>query len=1271
MQFSAYRGKILMNQQTSRRRAPVTLAMLAVLALFAPCAMKAVSLSGTVTGRLTAERAQYFRVHVLDPETGQEVDSGSGFNGSFRIDLSPFFRPGTYTLRVTGSDFVDQLLGGAVCQATETNYCSNLAEGTTFEVTENGDIADLNFAVDFLGVISGRVIGADDRPARVTLYSSATLEYVAERGLEDGAYTFRGLEPGGYLLVVSDRLIIDEVFNDIRCIPGSSPCDNLASGTPVIVGLNETRDGIDFIVKRTGSISGTVYDRATDAPVPLVRVFLWNSGDTSASIARMDTDAAGRYGIDGLNPGFYFATVASVVYNDQLYDGLECPEAGLHSELCDITDGTPIAVLAESDTSVDFRLRKKARITGRVLDHATGGPLRVSDGSPRPTVDVRSADGRHGFTAEVAEDGSYEAEGLVEGTYFAEAQADFYLAEIYDDIPCGLFVLPCFGRAFGTPILVKENRTRSGIDFELDRLGTISGRVTSAATGEPIPGAIISVEIRTLEGALVTTASVDPTGYYHAGTTRGIAPGAYYATVDTLDDLLGEVWGGEHCHLGERGCDLSTGRPITVRVGSDTPGIDFALERGATIEGRVTHALTGEPLQVHILVSDDQRQVRNHETNADGRYSISKLPPGEYFVSARSSDYQNQVYPNTPCPRRDCEGSLGQPISVAFSGLVRDVDFRLHTLSTISGRVAPADPKLSVYGAAIEFWTAAGPPVTAYAETSPDGSYEVTSYPGVHYAVAYPLTEFRRSDLRLLPKIYEDTTCSGEIFPCITTGTGIPVELDSAIENVDFDFDSAGTVSGRVVDRATGKPLKATVSLFAPDGALRGFGVTDDDGYYRTTGGHGPTYPGSYFARAYARDSVRQLYPGVECSGSEFVSCDRDQGTTVPVATGADQSGIDFALDPGGSIAVDVVDGLTGKSLSRGAVWAFDARGNRLAEAQVLDIGGANAVRNLPPSNYYLTVEYPGRTDLLYPNIPCPESNCNVTRGKPIAVSPGEQVEGITFEMGPPMTCDPDKELCLQNEDFVVTVDWRDADGNTGHGHPRPFGDTSGLFSFFGPENLEVFVKVLDACHSPFHSYFIFAAGLTNLEVSLEVTPRRTPGRQPWITTSPLGKPFEPILDIHALPEACGYSSAASSREFTPSLDDLAALLSERSVGASEGDCVPNATTLCLGRGRFQVEASWRDSQGERGEAVGIPLTRDTGSFTFFSADNLEVLLKVIDGCSITGHYWVFAGGLTNLAVTLTVTDLHTGAVQQYLNPLGVAFKPIQDTSAFRCDASL
>jgi virginiamycin B lyase len=111
--------------------------------------------------------------------------------------------------------------------------------------------------------------------------------------------------------------------------------------------------------------------------------------------------------------------------------------------------------------------------------------------------------------------------------------------------------------------------------------------------------------------------------------------------------------------------------------------------------------------------------------------------------------------------------------------------------------------------------------------------------------------------------------------------------------------------------------------------------------------------------------------------------------------------------------------------------------------------------------------------------------------------------------------------------------------------------------------------------------------------------------------------------------------------------------------------CVADATTLCLNNGRFRVTADWRTRDGSNGQGRGVALTSDSGYFWFFEAANVELVVKVLNGCGLNSRYWTFAAGLTDVEVTLTVTDTLTGAVKTYANPQGTAFQPIQDTAAF------
>jgi hypothetical protein len=111
--------------------------------------------------------------------------------------------------------------------------------------------------------------------------------------------------------------------------------------------------------------------------------------------------------------------------------------------------------------------------------------------------------------------------------------------------------------------------------------------------------------------------------------------------------------------------------------------------------------------------------------------------------------------------------------------------------------------------------------------------------------------------------------------------------------------------------------------------------------------------------------------------------------------------------------------------------------------------------------------------------------------------------------------------------------------------------------------------------------------------------------------------------------------------------------------------CVANNQTLCLNGGRFEVTARFRTTNTAEADASAVGLTGDSGYFWFFNPANIEVVIKVLNGCTLNNHYWVFATGLTNVEVTLFVTDTESGTLKTYVNTLGVPFAPIQDTSAF------
>ena len=119
-------------------------------------------------------------------------------------------------------------------------------------------------------------------------------------------------------------------------------------------------------------------------------------------------------------------------------------------------------------------------------------------------------------------------------------------------------------------------------------------------------------------------------------------------------------------------------------------------------------------------------------------------------------------------------------------------------------------------------------------------------------------------------------------------------------------------------------------------------------------------------------------------------------------------------------------------------------------------------------------------------------------------------------------------------------------------------------------------------------------------------------------------------------------------------------------IGAFETTtaCVPGGSTLCLNKGRFKVTATFQTG-ATTSPAQGVTLTGESGYFWFFDPGNVEVTVKLLNGCGANSRYWFFGSGMTNVRVDLTVSDTKTGAVKAYINPQGRVFRSILDTGAF------
>jgi len=138
------------------------------------------------------------------------------------------------------------------------------------------------------GTVTGTVTrsagGTPVANAAVWLCSSTT--YACHPAITNvsGVYTFT-VPADTYQLYTNNRQgLIDEIYDNIRC-PGAC---NLAQvrelGANIVVADGGTVSGLDFALDTGGSVSGTVVNGATSAPLDGVYVYVYSTGTQPSRI---------------------------------------------------------------------------------------------------------------------------------------------------------------------------------------------------------------------------------------------------------------------------------------------------------------------------------------------------------------------------------------------------------------------------------------------------------------------------------------------------------------------------------------------------------------------------------------------------------------------------------------------------------------------------------------------------------------------------------------------------------------------------------------------------------------------------------------------------------------------------------------------------------------------------------------------------------------------------------------------------------------------------
>jgi hypothetical protein len=947
-------------------------------------------------------------------DTSQATDSGSSSCGSAidSPDVWFVFHPpsnSTYVVETFGSAFDTVLSVHSYCPGTIYNQiaCNDDSYGLQSAVRFGGDshnayyirVSGFNGAtrpyqlsIGDGGEVTGSVLSSGDlQPAatRVEVWREDGASWGSSPVDEAGVWSVGWLTAGTYHAGTRpSTTYIEELYDDIPC-PGGAPigCEP-TQGDPIAVELFVTTSGVDFVLDRGGSINGTVSDQSSGDALQGAEVTIRTA---DRNIGTDVTDADGQYTFTGLLPGDdYYLDADADLYQDELFDNIPCQGGPPYG--CDLSSGTPVTVLLDSTTTIDFALDQRARISGQVTESGTGDPVSA-------LLQVWNDEGN--YVAHTHAYGTFSIGGLSGGTYFVTAKSSDHVTQVYNLISCEP---GCEYHLSGTPVIVPELGHVESIDFVLHRRGTLQGTLTDEVTGAPIIWS--DIYIYSASGSTWDVVYSDTSGQF---SSAGLIAGTYFVKTKT-DEYVDEVFDDIEC---EDGCSPLSGTPVLVTNETVTT-VDFALVPFGGISGTVLSAHTGDPIDNAVVRAYNiyWEELGVDFSEADGSYLIQPLEQGTYWVVAHGAKgvtckrflHVARLWEGISCPGGPpygCQTADGTPIVVTRGATTTGIDFALENAGRISGTMVYANSLGFANGTAVVLDARGGWAGSAWTVNG-GGAYEVSCLPpGEYYVIA-------DVDWWEIDEIYDGAHCQPSLWndwhDCdIKDGTPITVTVNTTTSGIDFIIDDKGGITGTISDAIDGTPVASQdVIVYDQNGNQVRTSSSRSDGSY----GLGNLHPGIYFVASNERDGdyLDELYQEIPCAGGPGPGCDVTTGTAVVVAANSITPGIDLTLDRAGTITGQLLNQVSDLPLTRYRVEVWNAAGEKVRSVDS-DDSGFFSISGLTSGIYFAVTNEPtsGYLDELYDDIPCigPPGGCDPTKGSPIFVVAGETTEAIEIALKP------------------------------------------------------------------------------------------------------------------------------------------------------------------------------------------------------------------------------------------------------------------------------
>jgi protocatechuate 3,4-dioxygenase beta subunit len=537
-------------------------------------------------------------------------------------------------------------------------------------------------------------------------------------------------------------------------------------------------------------------------------------------------------------------------------------------------------------------------------------------------------------------DGRYTIQ-VPAGSYSVYAEANGYIAQYFDNV-ASINLATVFTTDPAKP-------TFDNIDFVLGTGGSISGTVTDAATGHPLPGIRVSIEIASNTRPPTSSAWAVQTGNDGKYTISGLADGQYTVFAQGKDFIT--EWYNDQK-------DRNNANPVVIASASQASGIDFALDQRPpdpvyAISGKVLDA-NGHPItHATVMASGNTSANRPFVTavsDQNGDYTLT-VDEGAWIVWASSQGYVSEWFDNAPGP------AAATPVVLTFPSPTRSgVDFSLGTGGAIEGYVLNSSTNAPLAGATVVVLpgpnssTPSGG-ISSHVVTDQNGFYRISGLAaGDHYVMAQAQG--------YAPQYFN-------MAATLTLATKVAVIDGQTTTGIDFALSRMPGISGMVTNDATSQPI-AGAHVFLDGVNTRAVAITDAHGNYHLTAA-----PGSYKVRAYAQGYAEEWYN----EKPDYQSAD-----DVIVPPTGDVTGIDFTLTRhGGSISGTVLDENGNPVISaQVTVWInSNAQSNSTVTGYgkaTTDAHGEYTIDALPAGNYLVRAQAAGFIPEFYDNASSPQT---------------------------------------------------------------------------------------------------------------------------------------------------------------------------------------------------------------------------------------------------------------------------------------------------------